>query len=184
MKAEWPAVLDRLSAATGDARPQFCVEIVWSEEADSGQPEPKGRPWWSETRTFPGDICDSGEGVAMFGKTLQKDAPTDVEEIQRKEGQSRDPVHISVSVPLDSQLRHGKAEKVNSESATFSTVPGIGIQNTEGAAILQKSLKSLVAPARIELTTNGLGNRCSIQLSYGATDADSSMPSQRCIRDV
>ena len=26
----------------------------------------------------------------------------------------------------------------------------------------------LVAPARIELTTNGLGNRCSIQLSYGA----------------
>ena len=27
----------------------------------------------------------------------------------------------------------------------------------------------MVAPARIELTTNGLGNRCSIQLSYGAT---------------
>ena len=26
-----------------------------------------------------------------------------------------------------------------------------------------------MAPARIELTTNGLGNRCSIQLSYGAS---------------
>ena len=51
------------------------------------------------------------EGVPVFGKTLQKDAPIDVEEIQRKEGQSRDPVHISVSVPLESQLRHEKVEK-------------------------------------------------------------------------
>jgi len=76
------------------------------------------------------------EGVATFGKVLQKDAPTDVEEIQRKEGQSRDPVHISVSVPLESQLRHEKVEKVNSESATFSnaTVTGTGIQVTEEAA--------------------------------------------------
>jgi hypothetical protein len=92
--------------------------------------------------------------MATFGKVLQKDAPTDVEEIQRKEGQSKDPVHISVSVPLESQLRHEKAEKVNSESATFSnaTVTGTGERGT-----LQKSLKSLVAPARIELTTNGLG---------------------------
>ena len=124
------------------------------------------------------------EGVPVFRKTLQKDAPIDVEEIQRKEGQSRDPVHISVSVPLESQLRHEKAEKVKSESATFSndTVTGTGIQDTEGGGTLQKSLKSLVAPARIELTTNGLGNRCSIQLSYGATDADSSMPSESWIR--
>jgi hypothetical protein len=30
-----------------------------------------------------------------------------------------------------------------------------------------KWLKKLVPPIRIERTTNGLGNRCSIQLSYG-----------------
>src|SRR5207302_4178880 len=85
--------------------------------------------------TFPGTFASSGR-VATFGKVLQKDAPTDVEEIQRKEGQSRDPVHISVSVPLESQLRHEKVEKVNSESATFSnaTVTGTGIQVTEEAA--------------------------------------------------
>ena len=72
---------------------------------------------------------------------------------------------------MSQQLRHGKAEKVNSEAATFAnaTVTGAGIQDTERAGTLQKSLKSLVAPARIELTTNGLGNRCSIQLSYGAS---------------
>jgi hypothetical protein len=82
-----------------------------------------------------GHLRAAEEGMATFGKVLQKDAPTDVEEIQRKEGQSKDPVHISVSVPLESQLRHEKAEKVNSESATFSnaTVTGTGIQDTEGA---------------------------------------------------
>ena len=81
------------------------------------------------------------EGVATFGKVLQKDAPTDVEEIQRKEGQSRDPVHISVSVPLESQLRHEKVEKVNSESATFSnaTVTGTGIHDTERAGNTSES---------------------------------------------
>ena len=71
--------------------------------------------------------------MATFGKALQKDAPIDIEEIQRKEGQSRDPVHISVSVPLESQLRHEKAEKVNSESATFSNATGTGIQAIEEA---------------------------------------------------
>jgi hypothetical protein len=29
------------------------------------------------------------------------------------------------------------------------------------------------APGRVELPTNGLGNRCSIHLSYGATDVGS-----------
>jgi hypothetical protein len=67
-----------------------------------------------------GHLRAAVKGVATFGKVLQKDAPIDIEEIQRKEGQSRDPVHISVSVPLESQLRHEKAEKVNSETATFS----------------------------------------------------------------
>jgi hypothetical protein len=30
-------------------------------------------------------------------------------------------------------------------------------------------LLNLEAPGRVELPTNGLGNRCSIHLSYGAT---------------
>ena len=51
------------------------------------------------------------KGVATFGKALQKDAPRDIEEIQRKEGQREDPVHVSVSVSHESQLRHEKAEK-------------------------------------------------------------------------
>ena len=88
------------------------------------------------------------EGVPVFGKTLQKDAPIDVEEIQRKEGQSRDPVHISVSVPLESQLRHEKVEKVNSESATFSnaTVTGTGIQVTEEAANTSEVIEVIGGP--------------------------------------
>jgi hypothetical protein len=32
-----------------------------------------------------------------------------------------------------------------------------------------------VAPGRFELPTSGLGNRCSIHLSYGATGANSSV---------
>ena len=102
------------------------------------------------------------EDVATFRKVLQKDAPADIEEIQCKEGQSRDPVHVSVSVPLESQLRHEKAEKVNSESGhLFHTQPW---QEPESRlprkrGTRQKSLNSLVAPARIELTTNGLGRQ-------------------------
>ena len=30
-------------------------------------------------------------------------------------------------------------------------------------------LRRVEAPGRVELPTNGLGNRCSIHLSYGAT---------------
>jgi hypothetical protein len=104
---------------------------------------------------------------------LQKDAPRDIEEIQRKEGQSSDPVHGSVSVTHESQLRHEKAEKVKGKRGYrhIFTLNRDGSRNggNNAAGILQKSLKLLVAPARIELTTNGLGNRCSIQLSYGAT---------------
>ena len=37
-----------------------------------------------------------------------------------------------------------------------------------------------MAPARIELTTNGLGNRCSIQLSYGATEEEFKTESINC----
>ena len=38
-----------------------------------------------------------------------------------------------------------------------------------------------MAPARIELTTNGLGNRCSIQLSYGATEEEFNTESCTCV---
>jgi hypothetical protein len=31
-----------------------------------------------------------------------------------------------------------------------------------------KSVRVVEAPGRVELPTNGLGNRCSIHLSYGA----------------
>ena len=34
-----------------------------------------------------------------------------------------------------------------------------------------KCLKRMVAPGRVELPTFGLGNRCSIHLSYGANAA-------------
>src|SRR6266487_3983759 len=88
-----------------------------------------------------GHLRAAVEGVATFGKVLEKEAPIDVEEIQRKEGQSRDTVRISVSAPLESQLRHEKAEKVNRESATFSneTVTGTGIQTTERAGNTSES---------------------------------------------
>jgi hypothetical protein len=69
-----------------------------------------------------GHLRAAVEGVATFGKALQKDAPTDGEEIQ--EGQSRNPVHVAVSVSPESQLRHENAEKVNSESGhLFHTQP-------------------------------------------------------------
>ncbi len=35
--------------------------------------------------------------------------------------------------------------------------------------MLRKSLKNLVPPTRIERAARGLGNRCSIQLSYGGS---------------
>jgi hypothetical protein len=33
-----------------------------------------------------------------------------------------------------------------------------------------QAVEKLVPPIRIERTTNGLGNRCSIQLSYGGVE--------------
>jgi hypothetical protein len=38
----------------------------------------------------------------------------------------------------------------------------------QGAVLHDLQTRTMVAPGRFELPTSGLGNRCSIQLSYGA----------------
>ena len=39
--------------------------------------------------------------------------------------------------------------------------------DVDGEMAIGKALQKLVPPTRIERATRGLGNRCSIQLSYG-----------------
>ena len=49
---------------------------------------------------------------------------------------------------MSQQLRHGKAEKVNSEAATFAnaTVTGAGIQDTEGAGNTSEVIEVVGGP--------------------------------------
>ena len=70
---------------------------------------------------------------------LQKDAPRDIEEIQRKEGQGSDPVHVSISVTHELQLRHEKAEKGKRgyRHILNATVTAIGTEATTQRAFFR-----------------------------------------------
>jgi hypothetical protein len=49
-----------------------------------------------------------------------------------------------------------------------SSKPNLAIRWTPEVGVAKPiGLKDMEAPGRVELPTNGLGNRCSIQLSYG-----------------
>ncbi len=84
--------------------------------------------------------------------------------------------HSSIQVTMDI-YEHGICVRAAIEGGLRSwTTPGwranpqsrnLPVQWERGT--VSKWLIKMVAPTRIERATRGLGNRCSIQLSYGAT---------------
>ena len=71
----------------------------------------------------------------------------------------------------DLEMAAGRLQEyINREKVTLSVTLGELTGGTSGAStqeVTEMSEEELVPPIRIERTTNGLGNRCSIQLSYG-----------------
>ena len=71
----------------------------------------------------------------------------------------------------DLEIAAGRMQDyINKEKVTLSvTLAELQREEVEGVPeeLIETSGEKLVPPIRIERTTNGLGNRCSIQLSYG-----------------
>jgi hypothetical protein len=71
----------------------------------------------------------------------------------------------------DLEMAAGRLQEyINREKVTLSvTLAELSGRASEASTeeVIEMSGEKLVPPIRIERTTNGLGNRCSIQLSYG-----------------
>jgi hypothetical protein len=137
-------------------------------------------------RGSPTDFCFETSNFSISAVCPSGDTPTILYTPTSPSGTTRPPTFIAfamptvshrpapISSPVDFKLRHYRLS---------STVSSVWVRNWMKWTSRKhrwKCLIIMVAPGRVELPTFGLGNRCSIHLSYGA-GANSPIISRRFI---
>ncbi len=94
--------------------------------------------------------------VSTYGRWLKKKAPGALDRLDAAEDYVEAEGGLTHVVAGGSKVVATAGYAQNPQTGTILQLPEMAKEN-------------LVAPTRIERATRGLGNRCSIQLSYGAT---------------